>query len=334
MKSKATEEEINTVVQRIEEIGFKVHLSKGVETTLIGAIGHLGDRTLLEDLKTLPGVQEAVPISKPYKLASRTMKEVDTVVKVGNVEIGGGKLAVIAGPCSVESYDQIMESGKIVSEFGGHILRGGAFKPRTSPYAFQGLGEEGLKYLVEVREKYGLPIDTEVLSLDHLKLVADNADIIQIGTRNAQNFSLITAAARTGKPILLKRGMSGTIEEWLLAAEYILNEGNPNVILCERGIKGYDKFTRNTLDLAAVAVAKRESHLPVIVDPSHATGDRSLVPVLARAALVAGADGIMVEVHPNPDRALSDGAQSLTAQMFREMMADLQLTAGFIGKEM
>lgn len=332
MNGEATESEVSAVVRKIEDLGFQAHVSQGVERTVIGVVGHLGDRTRLERLGLLSGVQQLVPISRPYKLVSREFKHEDSVIYVDGVPIGGKEVVVIAGPCSVESQEQLLEAARGVKKAGAKIIRGGAFKPRTSPYSFQGLGEEALRLLQRAKSETGLPIDTEITSIKGIPLFAQKVDLIQIGTRNAQNFDLIQEVARLGKPILLKRGMSSTVQEWLLAAEYILQEGNPNVVLCERGTRTFETMTRNTLDLSAVAIAKRESHLPVVVDPSHGTGDRTLVAPMARAALAAGADGLIIEVHPHPEEALCDGNQSLTLGEFGELMAELRAVAKAIGR--
>ena len=327
MSPKATEAEINEVMNFIEERGFTIHLSKGKERTIIGVIGD--DRYLLKDaLLAKPGVEDVVPILKPFKLVSREFHEEDTKIKVKGTEIGGDSFTVIAGPCSIESKEQIMEIAWAIKEAGGDILRGGAFKPRTSPYSFQGLGVRGLEYLALAGEETGLPVISEALSPTAIDVVAEFVDIIQIGARNMQNFTLLTKAGQTKKPIFLKRGMMAKIEEFLLAAEYILLGKNCqkgcDVILCERGIRTFETYTRNTLDISAVPLIKKLSHLPIFIDPSHATGVRDLVPPLSLSALVAGADGIMVEVHPNPEKALSDGAQSLTISMFSDMMKKIK----------
>lgn len=327
----ATEAQIKNVTSRLETAGFRIHLSKGVERTIIGAIG---DKTRLSQiaLEALPGVENVVPILEPYKLASRTMRPNNTVIQVGDLQIGADTVHVMAGPCAVESREQLLATAARVSAAGATILRGGAYKPRTSPYSFQGLGEEGLKMLAEARALYGLKIVTEVMDIRTLDVVARYADIIQIGTRNMQNFNLLREAGQIAKPVLLKRGMSATIEEWLMAAEYILASGNDQVILCERGVRTFERYTRNTLDLTAVPAAKYLSHLPVIVDPSHAIGKWKLITPMARASVAAGADGLLVEVHPNPAEALSDGAQSLTPDNFDVMMQEVRRVAHAIGR--
>lgn len=324
MKLNATKEDIEAVCSRIREFGYRVHTIQGEERVVIGAIG-IGDVTAcLESLQAMPCVETAVRISAPYKFVSREFRRDKSVIRVNGVEIGGDEFVVIAGPCAVESERQILETAEAVARAGARLLRGGAFKPRTSPYEFQGLEREGLRLLRKAKEATGLDIVTEVLSDSDVELVAEYADVLQIGARNMQNFSLLKAAGRCGKPVLLKRGMSSTIHELLMSAEYIVAHGNPNVILCERGIRTFETATRNTCDITAVAVLNELTHLPVIVDPSHATGRRNLVPPLARAAVAIGADGLMVEVHPVPEKAASDGAQSLTLQGFEEMMRQLQ----------
>jgi 3-deoxy-7-phosphoheptulonate synthase len=324
MAPTATEDEINHVIERIKECGFQPHVIRGAERTVIGAVGkNRGRRTELEALRVAPGVEDIIPISQPFTLVSRELQPQRTVVKVKDVQIGGPDLVVIAGPCSVESHDQLMETAHAVKAAGAKMLRGGAFKPRTSPYDFQGLGLEGLKILREASEETGLPIVTEVMGVEDLDAVVEYADMMQVGARNMQNYPLLRRLATVPRPVLLKRGPSATIKEWLLAAEYLLSGGNPNVVLCERGIKTFDSELRNTLDLAGVALAKELCHLPVVVDPSHATGRRSLVPAAARAAVAIGADGLIIEVHPCPERALSDGPQSLDLQGFAGMMQGL-----------
>ena len=314
----ATEEELDNVRSVIRSEGLTPHESHGMERVVIGVVGNVGARKerVMNRLQALPGVASVTPISRPFKLASREFHPEDTIVRVGDVAVGDGTLSVLAGPCSVESREQLLTTADAVKAAGGTILRGGAFKPRTSPYSFQGLGEEGLRYLAEARERTGLPVITEVMESRDVDLVATHADILQIGARNMQNFSLLTTVGRSGKPVMLKRGLSATIEEWLMSAEYILSTGNPNVILCERGIRTFETATRNTFDLTAVPLLHHLTHLPVVADPSHATGKRWLVRPMALAAVATGADGIMVEIHPNPDEAWSDGEQSLTLEMF------------------
>lgn len=334
MKPDATDEQINHVADTLKKKGFGIHLSKGVERTIIGAIGDKS-AVAVENLIVLPGVAEVVPIRKPFKLVSREFKKEDTVVEFGGVKIGAGQpIAVIAGPCSVESREQIISTAEAVKKAGAVALRGGAFKPRTSPYAFQGLGEEGLKYMAEARKKTGLPVVTEVMDTRHVELVAKYADLIQVGARNMQNFNLLKEVGKAKKPVLLKRGIAATIEELLMAAEYIMSEGNRNIILCERGIRTAETYTRNTLDLNAVPVIKKLSHLPVIVDPSHGIGIWDLVPTMAKAAVAAGADGLIIEVHIKPEEALSDGAQSLKPDNFEQLMKDLKAVASAVGRKM
>jgi 3-deoxy-7-phosphoheptulonate synthase len=335
MRPDASDEQINHVVEKLKQHGFGVHLSQGVERTVIGAIG---DKSVieLETIQMLPGVSEIVPIRKPYKLVSREFKKEDTVVKISKtLSIGAGqKTLVIAGPCSVEGKEEIIEAAEIVKKAGAKALRGGAYKPRTSPYSFQGLGEEGLKYLAEARRKTGLPVVTEVMDTRDVELVAKYADMLQVGARNMQNFNLLKEIGSAKKPVLLKRGAGATIKELLMSAEYIISEGNKDVVLCERGIKTFENLTRNTLDLNAVPVIKKLTHLPVVVDPSHGTGEWDLVPAMAKAAVAAGADGLLIEVHPRPDEALSDGTQSLKPDTFEELMKELGLIAKAIGREM
>ncbi len=322
MDKNATRQEIDQVLDRLQDLGFQIHLSEGVERTIIGAIG---DKAILNEvaLEAMPGVEKIVPILQPYKLVSREFRDHDTLVKVGNLEFGGSRIHVMAGPCAVESRDQLLETAEQVVRAGATVLRGGAFKPRTSPYAFQGLEEEGLKMLAEARERTGLKIVTEVVDPRTVELVSRYADILQIGARNMQNFFLLKEVSSCDKPVVLKRGPSATVEEWLMAAEYIMSGGNYNVILCERGIRTFETYLRNTLDLSAVPVAKHLSHLPVIVDPSHAVGKWKFIKPMAVAAIAAGADGLLVEVHPNPAQALCDGPQSLTPENFRSLMKEI-----------
>ena len=331
MKKEHTKEELEEVLGHLKENGLGAHLSVGVERTVIGVLGHIYPE-LAEEIEAFPGVEETIPITRPYKLAGRELRPEDTVVKVGNVTIGGGTVVVMAGECSIESEEQMMATARLVKETGGHILRGGAFKPRTSPHAFRGLGEEGLKILAAARAETGLPIVTEVMDPRDVDMVAGYADILQIGTRNAQNYFLLDEVGRCGKPVLLKRGMASTVEDWLLCAEYILARGNGQVILCERGIRTFETGTRFTLDISSIPLAKRLSHLPVVADPSHGTGRWYLVEPMCLAAVAAGADGVMVEIHPNPDRALSDGAQSLKFDKFRRLMQRLDTVAEAVGR--
>lgn len=334
MSSRA-KEDIDRVVGKIKELGYQAHLIEGTERTVVGAVGD--ERTnaaLLEAIESMHGVESVVPILKPYKLAGRELRPDDTVVRVNGVQIGGGAFCVIAGPCSVESREQILESACAVKDAGAHILRGGAFKPRTSPYTFQGLEEAGLKLLKEAREATGLPVVTEVMTPEQVELVESYADMLQVGARNMQNFGLLKAVGKARKPVFLKRGMMSTISELLMSAEYIMSEGNHQVILCERGIRTFETETRNTCDISAVPVLKKLTHLPVFLDPSHATGHWDLVVPIARAAVAAGADGLMVEVHPRPVEALSDGGQSLKPARFREMMDALRPLVELMGKRL
>lgn len=324
MRLHATREEIDEVCDRIREFGYKVHSIEGEERVVIGAVG-VGDVTpCLESLEAMPQVEKAVRISAPYKFVSREFRPAKSQIRANGTLIGGDEFVVIAGPCSVENEKQIMETAEAVAAAGAKLLRGGAFKPRTSPYDFQGLEEEGLKLLRKAKEATGLAIVTELMSDSDIEMVAEYSDIIQIGARNMQNFALLKAVGRAGRPIVLKRGMSSTIRELLMSAEYIVAHGNPNVVLCERGIRTFETETRNTCDIAAVPVLNELTHLPVLVDPSHAAGKRSLVPALTRAAVAIGADGVIIEVHPHPEKAFSDGAQSLTIPQFRDLMRDLK----------
>jgi 3-deoxy-7-phosphoheptulonate synthase len=334
MRSGATGAQVDAVVARVREAGLGAHLSEGVLRTVIGVIGDDSTKEQLHGmLGAMEGVERVVKVLQPFKLVSRDFRQEDTVVRVGSARIGGPELCVIAGPCSVESREQILATARAVKATGAVMLRGGAFKPRTSPYSFQGLEEEGLKLLAEAREATGLAVVTEAMDARQLELVARYADMVQIGARNMQNYTLLRDVGRSGRPVLLKRGPSATLEEMLLAGEYIVSEGNPNVVLCERGIRGFDNtHTRYTLDISAVPVLKRLTHLPVIVDPSQAAGKRDLVPPLARAAVAAGADGLIVEVHPDPERALSDGPQQLRPVEFAAMMEHVQQIAAAIGR--
>ncbi len=327
MKRNVTQEQIDQVTEWIASVGYKPHVSQGVERTLIGAIGDDRGKTHLKAAAFLPGVEKVVPILKPYKLAGREFHDQATIIQVGDVKIGGGDFVVMAGPCSIESEEQLMESGYVVKKAGAKILRGGAFKPRTSPYSFQGLEEEGLKLLKKVGEKVGMPVVTEVMNTTEVDVVEQYSDILQIGARNVQNFALLKKVGHCRKPVLLKRGMMTTIEELLMSAEYILSEGNEQVILCERGIRTFETTTRNTLDISAVPVLKELTHLPVILDPSHASGHARYVIPLARAAVAVGADGVIVEVHPEPEKALVDGPQSLRPEQFYRMMDEVTLLA-------
>ncbi len=331
LKPQATEAEIAQIIKMIEGFGLAVHISKGTERTIIGAIGD--ERALQErPLEAFPFGEKVLPILKPYKLASREFKPEGSAVDVDGVVVGGQRVVVMAGPCAVEGREILLETARHIKEAGGHILRGGAYKPRTSPYSFQGLGEEGLKYLAEARQETGLPIVTELMDTREASVVYECADLVQIGARNMQNFKLLKEVGCRRKPVLLKRGMSSTVKELLLAAEYIMSEGNYDVILCERGIRTFEDATRNTLDLSAVPLIKHLSHLPVIVDPSHGTGKWDLVSPMALAAVAAGADGIMVEVHPRPEEALSDGPQALLPSTFAKLMDDLSRVAQAVGR--
>jgi len=332
MSERATEQEIQHVIDRIKEAGYQAHVTRGAERTIVAAIGSGGRRHELEALQAAPGVEAVVAIAQPFKLVSKQVKPSGTVVDVAGVRIGAGEVVVIAGPCSVESREQMLSTAHAVKNAGAVMLRGGAYKPRTSPYDFQGLGLEALKILDEVRHATGLPVVTEVMSTEDVDAICEYADMLQVGARNMQNFALLRCLAKVGRPILLKRGPSSTVKEWLLAAEYLLAGGNSQVVLCERGIKTFETETRNTFDLAAIALAKELSHLPVIADPSHGTGRRSIIAPLCRAALAVGADGIIVEVHPCPERALSDGPQSLDFQGFEMVMRSLQEPLASIAK--
>ena len=331
MDRSATEADVARVVESITRMGLSAHTIPGEQRVAIGVTGNRGavDPAALENLH---GVFEVIPVSHPYKLVSREFHPDDTVVSIGGVPVGGRTITVIAGPCAVESRERMVEIARAIKERGAKLLRGGAFKPRTSPDSFQGLGEEGLKILAYAREATGLPVVTEVLDTATVDLVAEWADCLQIGARNMQNFELLKAVGRTGKPVLLKRGMSATLEEFLLAAEYVLSEGNPNVVLCERGIRTFSDFTRNTLDLSVIPAVKRVSHLPILVDPSHGTGKRNKVIPMSRAAIAAGADGLSVEVHDRPEEALSDGPQALTPELFGELMAQVGPIAAAVGR--
>jgi 3-deoxy-7-phosphoheptulonate synthase len=330
MKADASKGDVEAVEKKIRELGFTPNDIPGATRLAIGITGNQGpvDAGIFT---VMAGVADAVPVSKPWKLVSREVKPNDTFVKIGDAQIGGGRFGIIAGPCAVESREQVDEAAVAVKAAGAHFLRGGAFKPRTSPYAFQGMKEEGLKILAEARAKTGLPIVTEVMDTRDVELVGRYADVLQVGARNMQNFSLLEAVGGQPKAVMLKRGLSATINEFLMAAEYILKQGNYNVILCERGIRTFETMTRNTLDLGSIPLIKRLTHLPIIVDPSHGTGDRASVPALARAAVAMGADCLMIEVHPNPDKALSDGPQSLTPEGFAKLMESVRAIAAVVG---
>jgi 3-deoxy-7-phosphoheptulonate synthase len=330
MQERATEAEIQAIIAQLMEMGFDVHRSSGVSRTVIGAVGNgIGDPQLLE---VQDGVKEVLRISEPYKLASRTFKPENTVITIGDVRIGGDEVIVMAGPCSAESEEQVEATTAAVKRAGAKILRGGAFKPRSSPYSFQGLGEAGLKMLRAAADRHDLLLVTEVMEIKHIPLIEQFADILQVGARNMQNFSLLRELGHARKPVLLKRGISATIEEWLLSAEYVLAGGNMEVMLCERGIRTFESYTRNTLDISAIPVVQKLSHLPVVVDPSHGTGRRDKVAPMARAAVAAGADALLIEVHCDPDHAQSDGAQSMFPAQFERLMAELRVIAPAIGR--
>ncbi|MBI2433628.1 MAG: 3-deoxy-7-phosphoheptulonate synthase [Candidatus Hydrogenedentes bacterium] len=318
------QEDVDHVVQKIEEMGYKAHVILGVERTVIAAIGDEREKYRLTSLEALPHVERVFPILKPFKLAGREVRQEPSVVQCGPVKIGGGHFCVFAGPCSVESREQILETAAVVKAAGAQMLRGGAYKPRTSPYSFQGMEEEGLKLLQEAGQKYGLPVVTEVMTPEQVPLVEHYADMFQIGARNMQNYGLLKAVGKARKPVFLKRGMMSTINEFLMSAEYVMSEGNPNVVLCERGIRTFETETRNTLDIQAVPILRKYSHLPIVVDPCHASGAWDLVLPMARAAVAAGADGIMVEVHPHPEVAFSDGQQSLKPGTFEQLMREIR----------
>jgi 3-deoxy-7-phosphoheptulonate synthase len=323
----------------LEERGYAVHLSEGVERTIVGAVGVPADPSLkasvMEQFEALPYVDKVVPVSKPYKVVNKAFQAEPTIIDIRGVKIGDPtSIVMMAGPCTVETWEQLMDAAKAVKTAGAHILRGGAYKPSTSPYSFHGHGESALKMLAAAREELGMPIITEVMDVRDVELVCRYADILQIGTRNAANFTLLTEVGKTQTPVMLKRGMAMTIEEWLQAAEYIASQGNKNIMLCERGIRTFETYTRNTFDINAIPAVKELSHLPVIADPSHATGKSSLVNAVSRAAIAAGADGLIIEVHPNPEKALKDGAQSLQPEMFAKMMNDLAPIAEAVGRRL
>ncbi len=332
MKSGAKKSEIQVVLKKIKEIGLKPHTSAGVERTIIGIIG---DERLFkkEQFSMLPGVENVIPVLKPYKLASREFKKANTIVDVGGVKIGGNKIVMMAGPCSVESKEQLLQTARIVKKSGAQFLRGGAYKPRTSPYAFQGLGKEGLKYLAAARKETGLKIVTEVMESQDAELVAEYADMFQVGARNMQNTKLLRTLSKMKTPVLLKRNFAATLNEFLMSAEYLLSGGNENVVLCERGIRTFVEYTRNTFDLNIIPVVKMLSHLPMMADPSHATGRQDIVIPMSRAAIAAGADGLIIEVHTNPAEALSDGDQSITPVMLDQLMVEIKAVALAIGRE-
>lgn len=330
MRHDANQDQITAIRQRLVDEGFQVHISQGVERTVIGVIGENTERVFA--VASMTGVEQVVPVHRPYKLVSREFHPDDSIINIGNVPVGGKRVVVMAGPCAVESHDQVLEAAHVVHELGLSVLRGGAYKPRTSPYSFQGMRVDGLKILAEARERYGLAIITEAVDHESLQQVAEWADVVQIGARNMQNYELLKAVGQTAKPVLLKRGLSATIDEWLQAAEYIVAHGNPNVILCERGIRTYESKTRNTLDLSAIPVIKDLSHLPVVIDPSHSTGHWHWVAPMARAAVAAGADGLIIEAHPNPAQALSDGPQSLNLPHLAELVHSLRAIAEVVGR--
>jgi 3-deoxy-7-phosphoheptulonate synthase len=331
LQSEATDRQVEHVIERVEALGLKAHLSRGTYRTIIGVIGD-EQKLTAEPLRAIPGVADVIPVLPPYKLASREAHPQPSVVDVAGVKIGGGSLAMIAGPCAVEDPERMDAIGSAVKAAGANLFRGGAFKPRTSPYAFQGLGEAGLKLLRQTGDKFGLPVVTEVMDPRFVELVEQYADMIQIGARNMQNFSLLTEVGRCKKPVLLKRGMSATVEDLLMSAEYILSQGNSAVVLCERGVRGFDKATRNLFDVSAVPLVKRLSHLPIIVDPSHATGRPDLIPACALAGVAAGADGVHIEVHDCPERAKSDGPQALLPAQYAELVQQIRKVAEVLGK--
>ncbi|HEU4929104.1 MAG TPA: 3-deoxy-7-phosphoheptulonate synthase [Candidatus Krumholzibacteria bacterium] len=331
MKSDATMSDISGVIKALESMGCKPHPTRGADRTIIGVI-EARQGTDFSQIEGTPGVEQVIPITKAYKMVSREFRPQNTVVNVNGVAVGGPEFIVMAGPCAVENREQVLTAARAVKAAGASILRGGAFKPRTSPYSFQGLGEEGLKILLAAKRETGLPIVTEVISPELVPLVSEYADVLQIGARNMQNYALLEACGKIRKPVLLKRGMMSTVEEMLMAAEYILSNGNQQVILCERGIRTFENSTRNTLDISAVPVIKRNSHLPIIIDPSHAAGHTEFVPALALAAVAAGADGLIVEVHPCPETAWCDGVQSLSVEKFNEMMASIRAVASAMGR--
>jgi len=333
MKQGATQAQIVNVTARIEQLGCQAHISEGRERTIIGIIGN-GRPLDREPIERLDGVERTVPVLRPFKLASREFHPQDTVVPVNGVTIGGRQLVVMAGPCAVEGQDQLLETARAVKSAGAQMLRGGAFKPRTSPYSFQGLGEEGLRFLAAAREETGLPVITEVMAPEQVPLVTTYAEVLQIGARNMQNYALLHAVGEAQRPVLLKRGMMSTVEELLMAAEYVLSHGNDRIILCERGIRTFEQYTRNTVDISAVPLLKQLSHLPVVVDPSHGTGKWDLVGAVSKAAVAAGADGLLIEVHPHPSHALSDGAQSLKPTTFAQLMVELRAVAHAVGREL
>ncbi len=333
LKPNATESQIKHIVSKVKSLGLKPMISRGIERTIIGVIGE-EDLLRVQPMEIFPGVEKVIPVLAPYKLVSREFKPSDTVVEVNGIKIGGKRIVVMAGPCAVENYELLLSVAKSVKKAGALLLRGGAFKPRTSPYSFQGLGEEGLKFLVEAKKRTGLPVVTELMDVRDLEVVERHADLIQIGARNMQNFDLLKEVGRSKKPVLLKRGMASTVKDWLLSAEYILQNGNFNVILCERGIRTFETETRFTQDLSAIPIIKSLSHLPVVVDPSHAAGRWGLVPALAKAAVAAGADGLLIEVHSKPEEALCDGPQAMLPEKFAKLMTELRRLGRAVGREL
>ncbi len=332
LNNKASDKQIDDIVKHLEDYGFQIHKSTGVERTILGAIG-VKPNFDIRKIKILDGVADVYKITDPYKLASRSFNEDGTKIKIKDVEIGNDQLVLMVGPCSIESEKQIFTLAEVVAKSGAKILRGGAFKPRSSPYSFQGLGEEGLKLIRAAADEYNLLVITEVMQIDHIELIYKYTDIYQVGARNMQNFSLLKELGKTDKPIMLKRGLSALIQEWLMSAEYLLAGGNKNVMLCERGIRTFEKYTRNTFDLSAIPVVHKRSHLPVIADPSHATGLRDQVPPMARAAVAAGADGLMIEIHNDPENAFSDGPQALLPDTYLNLVKELKLIANAIGRK-
>lgn len=332
MKTGATKEEVDTVVQKVKSFGWEVQLNIGTEKTVVAILGSNTGQVSTDIFAVLPGVESVTRIMKPYKLASREVKSEDSLVSVNGIEIGGKRIVIMAGPCAVESEEQLMEAAKTVKDAGASILRGGAFKPRTSPFSFHGLEKVGLDLLAKAKEQFEIPVITEVVDSHHVNMISGVADILQVGSRNMQNFTLLTAVGKNKRPVVLKRGFSCTVTEWLTAADYLLAEGNNQVILCERGIRTFEDSVRFSLDIGAIPVIKKSSHLPVIVDPSHAAGHYSLVPAMARAAVAAGADGLLIEVHPKPEEALVDGLQSLNPANFAKLMKELRLVADSVGR--
>jgi len=333
MRTGASQEEVAAVVQKVKSFGWDVQMNVGTDKTVVAILGSTTGQVSTDIFAVLPGVESVTRIMKPYKLASRDVKPKDTLVSINGIKVGGKRIIVMAGPCAVESEQQLMEAARIVKDAGASVMRGGAFKPRTSPFSFQGLEEAGLELLAKVKEKFGIPVVTEVVDSSDVDMVSRVADILQVGARNMQNFTLLTTIGKSKRPVVLKRGYSSTVTEWLTAADYLLREGNSKVILCERGIRTFEDSTRFSLDISAIPVIKKSSHLPVIVDPSHAAGHYSLVPAMSKAAVAAGADGLLIEVHPKPEEALVDGLQSLTPENFAKLMDELRLIARSVGRE-